>query len=213
MNHKWWNSEIICIVLEINQRYFISKNVVEMFSAYIQEANLTIFNLFYLHFCVGPHVCIGNSSLRIFAVCLGVVVSETSSFTHTSFFRHTSLTTFLFPPLADHTRHFGWFTVTDWDRPTFAECHTFLPTCPSFPVYHSRGWIEDLYMEFPYPRQGKNKLSYTYIQYRHMFVNFGTKTFVFHGYVLSENDPSFEQNNFVYDQTFGRAVKFWKFLV
>jgi hypothetical protein len=57
-----------------------------MFSAYMQEGNLTIFiifSLFYIHFCVGPQVCIGNSRLRIFTVCLGVVVSDTSSiYTH-----------------------------------------------------------------------------------------------------------------------------------
>jgi len=41
------------------------------------------------------------------------------------------------------------------------------------------------------------------------FVNFDPKTFVFLGYVLSENDMSFElNNNFVYGQMFRRAVKF-----
>ena len=46
------------------------------------------------------------------------------------------------------------------------------------------------------------------------FVNFDPKTFVFLGYILSENDPSFElNNNFVYGQMFRRAVKFLKFLV
>ena len=35
------------------------------------------------------------------------------------------------------------------------------------------------------------------------FVNFDPKTFVFLGYVLSENDPSFElNNNFIYGQMF-----------
>ena len=53
-----------------------------MFSAYMQEVNiknLVIFNLFYLRFCFGPHVCIGNSNFRICGVCLIVAVSETSS--------------------------------------------------------------------------------------------------------------------------------------
>jgi len=46
------------------------------------------------------------------------------------------------------------------------------------------------------------------------FVNFDSETFVFLGYVLSENDPSFElNNNFVYGQMFGRVVKFWEFVV
>jgi len=41
------------------------------------------------------------------------------------------------------------------------------------------------------------------------FVNFDPETFVFLGYVLSENDPSFElNNNFGYGQMFRRAVKF-----
>jgi hypothetical protein len=46
------------------------------------------------------------------------------------------------------------------------------------------------------------------------FVNFDATMFVFLGYVFSENDPPFEQNNhFIYSQMFGRAVKFWKCLV
>jgi len=41
------------------------------------------------------------------------------------------------------------------------------------------------------------------------FVNFDPKMFVFLGYILSENDPSFElNNNFIYGQMFRRAVKF-----
>ena len=41
------------------------------------------------------------------------------------------------------------------------------------------------------------------------FVNFDPDTLVFLGYVLSENDPSFEfNNNFVYGQMFRRVVKF-----
>ena len=134
MNQIWWNNEIICIVFGINQRYFISKNAVETFSAYMQKINLTVFiilNLFYLHFCVRPQICIGNSSLGMFAVCLSVVVTDTSSFyTHIIlYFRHTSLTTFLCPPLGVHTRYFGWFIVTYRDRPAFVEGCTFLPTC------------------------------------------------------------------------------------
>ena len=41
------------------------------------------------------------------------------------------------------------------------------------------------------------------------FVNFDPEMSVFLGYVLSENDPSFElNNNFVYGQMFQRVVKF-----
>ena len=42
-----------------------------MFSAYMQEVNLNffiIFNSFYLRFCFGPQVCVGNSSFRIYGV-------------------------------------------------------------------------------------------------------------------------------------------------
>ena len=71
MNQRLRNYEI-CVVLGINQRYSSSKNAVEMFSAYRQEVNVKkkyiIFNLFYLHFCGEPHVCIGNSSLGISGV-------------------------------------------------------------------------------------------------------------------------------------------------
>jgi len=47
--------------------------------------------------------------------------------------------------------------------------------------------------------------------FRTWFVNFGAESFVFLGYVLSENDSSFERNNdFIYSQMFRRAVKFLK---
>ena len=72
MNQRWWNNEISCIVLGINQRYFSSKkDSVEMFSAYMQVVTfkkITIFYLFYLQFCFGPQICIGNSSFRICGV-------------------------------------------------------------------------------------------------------------------------------------------------
>jgi hypothetical protein len=46
------------------------------------------------------------SSSRFVELCLGMVVSETSSyFTHTSYFLNTVITTFLFTPLDIHTRH------------------------------------------------------------------------------------------------------------
>jgi len=38
-----------------------------MFSAYMQEAilkKIIIINLFYLHFSLGPHCCIGNFQLQ-----------------------------------------------------------------------------------------------------------------------------------------------------
>jgi hypothetical protein len=45
------------------------------------------------------------------------------------------------------------------------------------------------------------------------FVNFDPKTFVFLGYIVSENDPFFVLNSsFIYCQMFRRVVKLWKFL-
>jgi hypothetical protein len=84
---------------------------------------------------------------------------------------------------------------------------TFLPTCLSFPVYYLRAWIEDLYIEFPYPvKERINSHIICISSFVTWFVNFDTKTFLLHGFVLSENDSSFEQNNFVYSQLFRRAV-------
>jgi len=55
---------------------------------------------------MGPNFAHEIPASRFVDLCLGVVVSETSSyFTHTSYFLSTSLTTFLFTPLASHTRH------------------------------------------------------------------------------------------------------------
>ena len=36
-----------------------------MFSAYMQEVNLKVFNLFYSRFCYGPDICTGNFSFKI----------------------------------------------------------------------------------------------------------------------------------------------------
>jgi hypothetical protein len=77
-----------------------------MFSAYMQEVNLKIFiifNLFYVLFCFGPQVCIGNSSFRICGVVpwLGSVRSIILLHAHTSYFFNASLTAFL-TPLALH---------------------------------------------------------------------------------------------------------------
>ena len=60
-----------------------------MFSAYMQGVNLknfVFFNLFYLLFCFGPHVCIGSSSFRPCGVvpCRGILLRtyHTSSALH-----------------------------------------------------------------------------------------------------------------------------------
>ena len=66
-----------------------------MLSVYMQEVNLKhfiIFNLFYLRFSFGPHICIGNCSFRI---CGGSVRNITSLHTHT----HTHHTATLYTQL------------------------------------------------------------------------------------------------------------------
>jgi len=98
------------------------------------KKKIIIFNLFYLCFCFGPQVCIGNSS---FGVC-GVVPwhggvrniillrtqTHTHTHTHTSYFFNTSLTTFLFTPLIIHTqqRH-------EPRKTYFVEFCSSIPTC------------------------------------------------------------------------------------
>jgi len=64
-------------------------------------------------------------------------------------------------------------------------------------------------MEFPYPVKERINCHIIFISsIVTWFVNFDTKPFLLHGFVLSENDSCFEQNNFVYSQLFRRAVKF-----
>jgi len=83
--------------------------------------NFIIFNLFYLLFCFGPQVCIGNFSFRICRVVpwLGsvrnIILLHTHTHTHTHarvharmhtlHFLSTSLTTFLFTPVTIHMQH------------------------------------------------------------------------------------------------------------
>jgi hypothetical protein len=55
---------------------------------------------------LGPKCAKEIPALGFVELCLGVVVSGTSSYfthTHTSYFLSTSLTTFLFTPLIVHT--------------------------------------------------------------------------------------------------------------
>jgi hypothetical protein len=65
-----------------------------MFSAYMQEVilqNFIIFNLFYLYFCFGTLVFIGNSSFKVFGVLtwLGSVTNITLLYAHTHTHTHT----------------------------------------------------------------------------------------------------------------------------
>jgi hypothetical protein len=68
-----------------------------MFSAYMQEVNFKnfiIFSLFYLLFCFGPQVCIGNSSFGICGVVpwLGsvrsIILLHTRAHVHTILLHH-----------------------------------------------------------------------------------------------------------------------------
>jgi hypothetical protein len=74
----------------------LKKDSVEMFSAYILEVNLKnfiIFNLFYLRFCLGPHVFAGNSSLKACGCALAwYCQTYLTTHTHTPYFLNTSLT-------------------------------------------------------------------------------------------------------------------------
>jgi hypothetical protein len=136
MNQRWRNIEIICIVLWINQRYISSK---KRFSKEVNLKCFIILNLFYLRFCFGPHVFTGNSISRICGVVplhgsvrnaiLLTYLLLTHLFTYLLTLFSTSLTTFLFTPLAVNVWHFSCVTVRTRDRLTFVECCSSLLTC------------------------------------------------------------------------------------
>ena len=115
-----------------SETFQFNNNSVEIFSEYIQEVNLKNFIIlisFYLHSCFGPHVCIGNFRLKFLELCLGVVVSETSSYyTHiilspnftNSFSRHNTISSHT--TLWLHFRH-------RMRQTSLFECYLCLPTC------------------------------------------------------------------------------------
>jgi hypothetical protein len=90
-------------MLRINQRYFSSKkDSIELFSAYMQEVSFSIY-ITYVSVS-GLMYAQEISASRFVKLCLGMVVSETSSyFTNTSYFLNTLLTTFLFTQPSIHT--------------------------------------------------------------------------------------------------------------
>ena len=146
-------------MLGINQRHFSLKNSVEMLSAYMQEVDLNflIFNLFYLHFCFGPQVCIDNCSLTICAVVSWCGnVRNILMHKHTLYFCHTSLKASLFTPLMTHTQHYGCVTIANWQKPTSDECCFSLPTSAIVSsISFMRGNSETLY-DISLPHQGKS---------------------------------------------------------
>jgi len=101
---------MICIVLGINQRYFNSskmqQNRLVPTCRKLILKNFVIFNVIYIHFCFGPHVCIGNFSFRICDLCLG----RTHKFSFQScYYTHTHIHTVLQPHFTKnfslHTTH------------------------------------------------------------------------------------------------------------
>jgi hypothetical protein len=149
-------------VLRIIQRYFSSKkDSVEIFSAHMQEVNLKIFeiyNLFYLCFWFGPQVCTGNSTFRISGVVpwhgnvSNIILLNTHP--HTAYFLNTSLTTFLFTPLAVRMRHFVSPSWTETDQPLSSVVSVYRLEL-SCPMYISQGGVENLHDISLHP-QGKS---------------------------------------------------------
>jgi len=96
----------------------------------MQEVNLKefiILNLFYLLFCFGPHICVCNSSLRIFGVVTwhGSVKNTILLHTHIILPPHFTNDFYLHTTRSSHAT-FGHVTVTDRDTPTFVECYSFV---------------------------------------------------------------------------------------
>jgi hypothetical protein len=150
----------------------------------MQEVNLKkliFFNLFYLHFCLGSYICIGNSSLRDSGVMPGVVVTETYLITRTSYFGHTSLKTF-------SSQH-AHVTRSLWLR----QQHGPLKNRHCWALFVSTGLhhlfryiIQDnesrICVKFLHPHQIKNKPSYnTCIQSRDMICKFWCHSLCFMG--------------------------------
>jgi hypothetical protein len=131
-------------VLAINQRYFSSKKyAVEMFGAYMQEVNFKIFkifNLFYLRFSFGSHVCTGNSTLRICGVVHWHGNVSNIILLHT----HNILPEHITNNLSLHTTHSSHatfcVTVTNRDTPTHVECSSILPTCVILSIVYITRW-------------------------------------------------------------------------
>jgi hypothetical protein len=170
-----------------------------MFTAYMQKANLTNYNfqfilLTFLRRAPSLHMKFQPQNFWSFVLTW---CCQRHLMTHTSYLRRTTLKTFPFPPLAVHTRHFGCVTVTDRDRPTFVECYSCLPTWAIISVM-SFPWMnrESLYeVSSPPLKKEETVISYRVSSLVIWFVNCDANTFVFLGYVLRENGPSFEQVN------------------
>jgi hypothetical protein len=117
-----------------------------------------IFSLFYLRSCFGPQVCIGNYSSRICGVVPWRGSIRKVILLHTSYCLNTSLTNYLFAPLAFHIRHFSCFAVTNRDWPTIVVYCSSLPTCIIVSnISFTRGNRESLHISLLH--QGKRYFS------------------------------------------------------
>ena len=137
--------------------------------------NFIIFNLFYLRFCFGPQVCIGNSSFSIceFVPCRGSVRNiillrarvralthtrahtrthaRTHAHTHTHTHTHSILPQHFTDNFSLHNTRYSHATPSQTKKD-----HHMLSAVPvywlalSFPVYFSQWGFKNLYMIFPY---------------------------------------------------------------
>jgi hypothetical protein len=94
MNQRWWNNEIVCIMLRIIHRYFSKKtNSVEMFSAYILEIDFKIFYFILLTFLFSTQCfCRKFQNRGLWSCALAWYCQKHHLTTHTSYFLNTPLT-------------------------------------------------------------------------------------------------------------------------
>jgi hypothetical protein len=131
--------------------------------------------MFYL-FCL--HFWFEILASEFVELCLGMVISKTSScYAHIILAPHFTKT-FLFTPLAEHTRHYGCITITDLDRPSPVGCSCSLQTCTVvYSISFTRMNQESL-CEISLLCHGKTKLSYyTSIQSCHLVCKFWCQNF------------------------------------
>jgi len=110
---------------------------------------IIIFNLFYLSFSFGPQVCIRNSSFRI----CGVV--PWCSSVRNIILLHTHYTAAKIQNSSHHSQFTNEILAASPsqnypDQPLLSVIPVYR-LASSFPVYLSRGGIENLYLIFPYP--------------------------------------------------------------
>ena len=123
---KWCNN-LHCVGNKSEIFQLKKKDSLEIFSAYMQKVNFKnciIFNLFYLRFSFGPHVCIGNPSFRICGVvpCHGNIRNIILLHTYPTSTLHWQL-------FSSHHSLLTHDTDTNWERPMFVEFCSSIPAC------------------------------------------------------------------------------------